>query len=51
MIAVDLPERVLEASSSVGGAAQDASCVVLEDEIPHGEFPRINDASVKASLV
>ena len=51
VIAVDSPERVLEASSAVEGAAQDTSCAVLEDEVPIGEFPLVDDASIEASLV
>ena len=54
MIVVDSSERVLKAPSTIGGAAQDASrnaCAALDDEIPVGEFPLVDDASVKASLV
>ena len=53
VIDVDSLERVLEAPSAVGSASQDASrnaCAVLEDEVLIEEFPRVDDASVKASL-
>ena len=53
VIAVDSPERVLEASFVVGGAAQDASrnaCAALEDEVPAGEFPLVDDSLFEASL-
>ena len=51
---MDSPELVLEASSVVEGGAQDASlkaCAALEDDIPIGEFPYVDEAYVKASLV
>ena len=51
---MDLSERVLEALSIVGGASQDASrnpYAALKDEVPTGEFPRVDDVSVEASLI
>ena len=51
---MDSSEQVLEASSAVRSAAQDASRnagAVLEDEVPTREFSLVDDASVKASLV
>ena len=54
VIAVDSSKRFLEATSVVRGAAHDASrnaCVTLKDEVPAEEFPLVDDASVKASLV
>ena len=36
---------------TVEGATQDASSATLEDDIPTGEFPRVDDTSIKASLV
>ena len=54
MIAVGSSKRVLEAKFVVRGAAHDASrnaCVTLKDEVPAEEFPLVDDASVKASLV
>ena len=51
MIAVDSSERVLKAPSIIGGATQDASCAVLEEEVPTREFPCVDDASIEASLV
>ena len=53
VIFVDSSERVLEASFVVGSVAQDASrntCAMLEDEALTEEFPRVDDASIKASL-
>ena len=47
MITMDSPEQVLEAPSTV----QDASSAELEDEIPARESPRVDDASIEASLV
>ena len=51
---MDSPEQVLKALSAVGCDAQDASrnaYVVIKDENPSGEFPRIDNASIEASLV
>ena len=48
---MDSPERVLEAPYVVGGAANNASRAALEDEVLAGEFPRVDDASIEASLV
>ena len=48
---MDSSERVLEAPSAVWGVVQDASCVALEDKILTEEFPRIDDAFIRASLV
>ena len=44
MITVDLPEQAFEAPSTVGGAFQS------EDETPTGELPRVDEASIEASL-
>ena len=51
MITVDSPEQVIKGLSAVGGAVQNASCVMLEDEIPIGEFPCVDDALIQALLV
>ena len=47
---MDSSERVLEASSTVKGAARDASlnaCTALEDEVPVEKFPCVDNASVE----
>ena len=44
VIIVDLPERVFEAPSAIGGASQS------EDENPARELPRVDEASIEASL-
>ena len=51
---MDSPKRVLEAPSAVRGAAYDSSrnaCATLENEVLAREFPRVDDASIEASLV
>ena len=51
VLLIDLPERILEASSIIGCAAQDASrkvCAVLEDGAPVGELPCVDEGYVEA---
>ena len=52
VITVDLSKRVLEAPSTVKGAAQDAfrkAYTALEDQTPVEELPRVNKAFVEAT--